>query len=203
MTAHVVAITKMVDDLIMFNTNMAFNADSNSTLTQERSVDRYSYIKDGSVSYISHIGFEALSQQNAGETFGGLTQVTFELTALPKLLPLDFSCKNLLDIVINGAKANVTLTEDFILIPRVYLQIGVNRITVRYVNNFSNDGYGCISFIDTTTTPNKFYAYTHMEPYSAHKVFPCFDQPDLKAQLSLSMIMPVGWVGVANGAVNY
>lgn len=42
-----------------------------------------------------------------------------------------------------------------------------------------------------------------MEPYSAHRVFPCFDQPDLKAELSLSMIMPKGWVGVANGAVDY
>jgi aminopeptidase N len=42
-----------------------------------------------------------------------------------------------------------------------------------------------------------------MEPYSAHKVFPCFDQPDLKAPLSLSMIMPKGWVGVANGSVDY
>lgn len=34
MSAHVVAITKIVDDLSLYKNNMTFNADSNSTLTQ-------------------------------------------------------------------------------------------------------------------------------------------------------------------------
>ena len=38
---------------------MLFNADSNLTLTQIRAEDRVKYVKN--VSYISHIGYVALS----------------------------------------------------------------------------------------------------------------------------------------------
>lgn len=40
------------------------------------------------------------------------------------------------------------------MVPRVYLKVGVNHITARYTNRFSNDGYGCISFVDTTVSPS-------------------------------------------------
>lgn len=109
----------------------------------------------------------------------------------------------MLDIVVNGSKANVFIDGNFMMIPRAYLRLGVNQITIRYVNVFSNDGYGCVSYIDMTETPSKFYVYTHMEPHSAHKVFPCFDQPDLRGRMSLCMVTPMGWSAVANGKINY
>jgi aminopeptidase N len=89
------------------------------------------------------------------------------------------------------------------MIPRVYLTLGPNVLTVRYTSKFSNDGFGCVSFTDTSVEPHQFYTYTHFEPYFAHRVFPCFDQPDLKAPLSLTVILPADWTAVGNEIVAY
>jgi aminopeptidase N len=41
-------------------------------------------------------------------------------------------------------------------------------------------------------------AYTLFVPAAAHRLFPCFDQPDLKASLSLELELPDAWQAVAN-----
>ena len=40
--------------------------------------------------------------------------------------------------------------------------------------------------------------YTLFVPANAHHAFPCFDQPDLKAPLTLELTIPAGWDAVAN-----
>jgi aminopeptidase N len=42
--------------------------------------------------------------------------------------------------------------------------------------------------------------YTLFVPARAHRAFPCFDQPDLKAAVSLTLDIPAAWQAVANGA---
>ena len=43
------------------------------------------------------------------------------------------------------------------------------------------------------------YLYSLLVPADAHQLFPCFDQPDIKARLSLELELPAAWVAVANG----
>jgi aminopeptidase N len=83
------------------------------------------------------------------------------------------------------------------------LQEGVNNIAVYYTNLYNNDGLGCLSFIDDSTDPPLDYTYTQFEPYSAHRFFPCFDQPDLKAVASFNIILPTDWVAVANNNYSF
>lgn len=45
------------------------------------------------------------------------------------------------------------------------------------------------------------YIYSNFEPFDAHRMLPCFDQPDLKAQLALTVTAPKDWVVVGNAAV--
>jgi aminopeptidase N len=137
--------------------------------------------------------------------YSGLTELTFELTSLPKLLPIDFVSSKINDLVVNGYNVAPLLYGEFLLIPRIYLNLGVNNIAVNYSNQFNNDGLGCLSFIDTSGAgdTSKYYVYTQFEPYSAHRLIPCFDQPDLKATLSLNIILPSDWISVANGPQNY
>lgn len=99
MSAHVVNISKIVDDLTLKLVNTAFNTDSNLTLTKIRAIDRFSHIQEGSISYISHIAFVSLEESS---NYTGLTEITFELTSIPKLLPLDFVSESISDLIVNG-----------------------------------------------------------------------------------------------------
>ena len=49
------------------------------------------------------------------------------------------------------------------------------------------DGSGCVSFTDVD---KKQYLYTQFEPFMANRVFPMFDQPDLKAKMKLALTYP-------------
>ncbi len=46
----------------------------------------------------------------------------------------------------------------------------------------------------------KPYIYSNLEPFECHRILPCFDQPDLKAVLALTVTAPADWVVVANAA---
>ena len=78
----------------------------------------------------------------------------------------------------------------FIYLQPSKLKAGTKSIGVHYENKFDNDGSGCISFVDTD---HKQYISTQFAPYYANRVFPCFDQPDLKARMNLSIICPPDW----------
>lgn len=47
-----------------------------------------------------------------------------------------------------------------------------------------------MSFVDVD---GKQYLYTQFEAYYASRVFPLFDQPDLKARMRLNVISPMDW----------
>ena len=42
------------------------------------------------------------------------------------------------------------------------------------------------------------YLYSNLEPYDAHRIFPCFDQPDLKASFELTVETPEDWIVSSN-----
>ena len=43
------------------------------------------------------------------------------------------------------------------------------------------------------------YFHTHLEPFGAHRVFACFDQPDLKGTFDFIVVGREGWEVVSNG----
>jgi aminopeptidase N len=47
-------------------------------------------------------------------------------------------------------------------------------------------------------TDGKVYLHTQFEPYDAHRVFACFDQPDIKATFTLTVTAPEEWTVVSN-----
>lgn len=68
--------------------------------------------------------------------------------------------------------------------------MGDNKVGIHYKCSYDNDGSGCVSFVDVD---KKQYIYTQFEPYYANRVFPCLDQPDLKAKMNLSVVGPSEW----------
>jgi aminopeptidase N len=82
----------------------------------------------------------------------------------------------------------VRFTDDHIVIPAAATHAGSNEIELQFVAG------------DEALNRNDDFLYTLFVPARAHFAFPCFDQPDLKARYSLTLIVPDGWQVVANGA---
>src|SRR5437868_7194079 len=63
---------------------------------------------------------------------------------------------------------------------------------------YSRSGEGLHRFVDPVD--QSVYLYTQFETADAHRMYTCFDQPDLKATFELSVWAPEGWQVVTNEA---
>ena len=72
-----------------------------------------------------------------------------------------------------------------------------NEVVVDARIPYVNDGDGMHTFTDPADDATYVSALLGMD--IAHKVFACFDQPDLKAPISLTVSAPEAWTVVANG----
>ena len=71
-----------------------------------------------------------------------------------------------------------------------------NSIEILFKGKYNHNGVGLHHYIDPSD--KKEYLYTQMEPYDCNRLFPCFDQPDLKATFSLKVIAPKEWIVLSN-----
>lgn len=61
---------------------------------------------------------------------------------------------------------------------------------------YTRTGEGLHRFVDPVDA--SVYLYSQFETYDAHRMFACFDQPDLKATFAFTVKAPTGWVVVSN-----
>ena len=74
-----------------------------------------------------------------------------------------------------------------------------NVVRVQYVNDYDRTGDGFHRFVDPED--GEEYVYTNFEPYEAHRLFPCFDQPDIKGRYTFTVTAPADWLVLANSPV--
>ena len=79
------------------------------------------------------------------------------------------------------------------------LEPGHNIVEVEAEATFSTSGQGLHRFFDPVD--GRCYLYTQFEPADARRVFATFEQPDLKAEFSISVLAPEDWTVVSNGAL--
>ncbi len=113
---------------------------------------------------------------------------------------LDYRGRRLLSAKANGHP--IDLKQEFngrhLRIPSSTLVAGENAVTLDFVSNIAPSG---ASIIRVKDPDGGTYLYTLLVPSDANQLFPCFDQPDLKARLSLSLTWPQGWTALANGSL--
>ena len=73
------------------------------------------------------------------------------------------------------------------------LRPGPVVVEVDYRNQYDLTGDGFHRFIDPEDGTE--YVYSNFQPFEAHRLFPCFDQPDIKATYQLTVDAPVGLGG--------
>lgn len=109
---------------------------------------------------------------------------------------LDFIGKSVDSVLIDGKE---TFFEyDGARITFSALEPGAHEIFVKAQGEYSSTGEGLHRFRDPLD--GETYLYTQFEPADARRVFPNFEQPDLKAKFSISIIAPEAWTVLSNGA---
>src|ERR671934_387357 len=71
-----------------------------------------------------------------------------------------------------------------------------NELHVIGTCEYQNIGAGLSKFKDPVD--HKIYLHTQFETFNAHRMFPCFDQPDLKATFTFTVLAPSDWIVVSN-----
>lgn len=145
-----------------------------------------------SVAYDLHFTF-----QEHSETFEGLATLRVELNDTSAPLRIDLMAGSLHEVAVNGTTVDRLVERNgHFDIPADCLRSGPLEITVSYTGNYSNTGEGLCHFTDPVD--GKEYLYTNFEPYGAHRVIPCFDQPDIKATFTMRVDAPAGWAVIGN-----
>jgi aminopeptidase N len=114
--------------------------------------------------------------------------LTFTLNSLRLPLQVDFKedPARISGMTLNGRPIDVDYQKEHLLLKPELLKKGVNTLQIDFTA-----GNGALN-------RNADYLYTLFVPDRARTVFPCFDQPDLKAIYTLTLHVPQSWKAIAN-----
>ena len=109
---------------------------------------------------------------------------------------VDFNHGTIKSISLNGETVEWTYNDWFITLAPALFVLGENRLEIAYQRKYGTDGTGLHRFKDPET--NEVYLYTDFEPFKANRLFPHFDQPNLKASYQLEVVAPRHWQVISN-----
>ena len=119
-------------------------------------------------------------------------KLTATVSDLTNPLYLDFKedSKNLQYLSVNKQTIDIQHELEHLIIPQEYLVLGQNQIIIDFIAG------------DLSLNRNDDYLYTLLVPDRARTLFPCFDQPDIKATYNLSIRVPKKWTVLAGARLN-
>ncbi|MBL9077925.1 MAG: ERAP1-like C-terminal domain-containing protein [Planctomycetes bacterium] len=111
-------------------------------------------------------------------------------------LVLDFAGDELTEVRVNGRETALRAVANHVLLPADLLQPGANDVHARFRSPVAPTGTPLTVYRDPAD--GREYCYTLVVPADAHRLYPCFDQPDLRARFRVELDLPPEWVAVAN-----
>ena len=141
----------------------------------------------------------ALDLVRGSETYRGEIDIHFAATGKDDLF-LDFRGKTIVRLEVNNtAVPEPNWTGYRLTLPGDLLR-NENLVYISYENDYDHTGDGFHQFKDPED--GEEYLYTNFEPYEAHRLFPCFDQPDVKGSYELTVTAPAEWEVIANARLS-
>ncbi len=152
---------------------------------------------------LSNLSYEVslvLSDDPSAETFQSATTLVFDAAYEGSETFINIAARSIDECTLNdkrltqaqhGFNGNVLFLRG--------LRAGSNRLSVTAQCEYQHTGVGLHRLRDPVD--DELYVYTHFEPFDAHKVLACFDQPDLKADVTMSVTAPTAWRVCGNGRV--
>lgn len=142
---------------------------------------------------ISDVNYELqVDVDEKSTSFNGDISIDFVLTKHNKMpVTVDFDGGEVLAVELNGKPINWQHEKWFIRFAPELFAAGKNNLRIHYTHPFATAGDGLHRYKDQQT--GNVYLYSNFEPYNAHKMFPHFDQPDIKATYKLDVNAPQEW----------
>jgi len=128
-------------------------------------------------------------------TFRSTTTVRFGCARLGESSWIDLVAAGLRSATLNGAALDVSGYDEAngIALPDLAER---NELVVEADCRYMITGEGLHRFVDPVD--GNVYLYSQFETADAKRVFACFDQPDLKATVTLRVVAPSEWTVVSN-----
>ena len=124
------------------------------------------------------------------EAVEGEARIQFFLQR-PQEIILDFreNADKIKEVSVNGKPCPYRFLNEHIILPESASQKGENEVHIRFTAG------------DQSLNRNDEYLYTLLVPDRARTVFPCFEQPNLKAEFTLCLEVPEEWEAVSNTSI--
>ncbi|WP_339870326.1 M1 family aminopeptidase [uncultured Algoriphagus sp.] len=125
--------------------------------------------------------FEIPAEKSASIPSSLLLEVEISDLSHPLILDFNEESSHLLSLEVNGKKTEIDHRNQHLVIPKESLIKGSNAIAIKFIAG------------ELSLNRNDDFLYTLLVPDRASTLFPCFDQPNLKANYSLTITAPRDW----------
>jgi len=145
------------------------------------SLELAKYRKQQVSNVVYHLDFDIPTTKT--EPIPASLTLTLIIQDLTNDLFLDFNeaKSHLKSVNVNGDKTDINHQKEHIIISKKDLVLGENTIVISF-----NAG-------ESSLNRNEDFLYTLLVPDRASTLFPCFDQPDIKARYQLTITAPKEW----------
>ncbi|EOS15226.1 aminopeptidase N [Phocaeicola sartorii] len=128
----------------------------------------------------------AIPEQKSVPVNGKIT-IEFNLD-MPQEIILDFreESEKIKSVSVNGQTSHYDFRNEHIILPKNNIIKGKNDITIQFIAG------------NQSLNRNDEFLYTLLVPDRARTLFPCFEQPNLKATFTLQLDVPTEWKAVSN-----
>jgi len=138
-----------------------------------------------------------LDVSKAGDTFTATSTVKFSCKTPGYNTFIDAVALRIISATLNGQSVDTSTFDGQTLF--INNLAAENELTIEAEVAYSNTGEGLQKSVDPAD--NEIYLYSQGETAHIRKMYPCFDQPDLKATFTLSVLAPSHWEVLSNNPV--
>ncbi|WP_298747376.1 aminopeptidase N [uncultured Serinicoccus sp.] len=159
-----------------------------TNLTRDEAAARSALIRTESYDVV-------LDLTRGSETFSTRSTVRFTCSRPGESTWIDFVGPSVERVVLNGTELDPAdvLTDSRIALPDL---TGTNELVVEATGAYMNTGEGLHRFVDPAD--GEVYLYTQFEVPDSRRMFPVFEQPDLKATFAFTVTAPAHWQVISN-----
>ncbi|CAN5628055.1 aminopeptidase N [soil metagenome] len=152
------------------------------------------------VATLSGVAYALQLDVTSAEHATGRVDISLQRSAGAGPLVLDFRGNSVTGVRVNNSPVtDFTWDRHHIVVPERHLAEGDVVVSIDFVAPIAPAGAAIIAYDDAQNDAR--YLYTLLVPSDAQLLFPVFDQPDIKARFTWTVIAPPDWTVLTNGAL--